>query len=85
MCQYLLNESNNARQTIERIKDVELTSAEKMKAIGKDVGSYVLWPSFRLLSVFLNPEERSNLQNRKKQFEDTKQQAIISACQILRE
>lgn len=39
LCQYLLGENSNARETILRIKTVELTRSESVKSFGKEIFS----------------------------------------------
>jgi hypothetical protein len=69
MCQYFLCDDNNAQRTMDRIKDVELTRAEKVKAIAMD-------------AIIFN---MNRLQIRQVEFEIVKKASISWAQRLLNE
>ena len=89
ICQYFLCDDNNAERTMNRIKDVELTRAEKNKAIALDAGSFVI-PGVAITRealIMMNKqngfEAHSVLEIRKLQLETIKTNALALIRQML--
>lgn len=70
MCQHLLNDTVNAQKTFDRIKDVKLTTPEKVQTRAKEIGINIL------LSAVSVPTPVSMYQERIEAFEKYKQTAL---------
>lgn len=86
MCQLFLGENNNVKLTMDKIKDVELTTAEKAKAITMDASRFVppASPTNIVLQALKEQSGASSfLQYRKFQLETTKVNASALIRQML--
>lgn len=86
MCQFFLSDDNNARRTMNRIKDVELTRSEKVKAIAMDIQghqSVINYVIYRKQKQQLNIE--SFIELRKSQLETLKTDSVSWIRQMLNE